>query len=175
MQKCVPHIVKNLNVKVFNLMSRANEKRHIKWHKTCKWEYKFWANVCNNKQCWNKDKCRCGCKELIDKGVFDKGFIWNPMIVSVNLIKRVMVENIQTMKIVSAEKKIVAPLIEECTETADEVKLAKITLAENENSYECASCTVYNVLFSTIFTINIGIVTYYVYSQCYTEKKFSTY
>ena len=91
---CVPHIVKNLNVKVLNLMSRTNEKGHIKWHQTCKWEYKFWANVCNNKQCWNKDKCRCGCKELIDKGVFDKGFIWNPMIVSVNLIKRVMVENI---------------------------------------------------------------------------------
>ena len=24
------------NVKVFNLMSRTNEIRHIKWHKTCK-------------------------------------------------------------------------------------------------------------------------------------------
>ena len=30
---CVPDIVKNLNVKVFNLMSRTNETRHIKWHK----------------------------------------------------------------------------------------------------------------------------------------------
>ena len=29
---CVPDIVKNLNVKVFNLMSRTNETRHIKWH-----------------------------------------------------------------------------------------------------------------------------------------------
>ena len=26
----------------------------------------------------NDDKCRCECKELIDKGVCDKGFIWNP-------------------------------------------------------------------------------------------------
>ena len=25
---CVPHVVKNLNVKVFNLMSRTNETRH---------------------------------------------------------------------------------------------------------------------------------------------------
>ena len=38
------------------------------------------------------------------------------------------------MKIESAEKKLVAPLIEECTETVEEVKLVKITFAENENS-----------------------------------------
>ena len=24
---------------------------------------------------YNKDKCRCECKELIDKRVYDKGFI----------------------------------------------------------------------------------------------------
>ena len=23
-------------------------------------------------------KCRCECKELTDKGMCDKGFIWNP-------------------------------------------------------------------------------------------------
>ena len=33
---CVPDIVKNLNVKLFNLMSRTNEARHIKCHETCK-------------------------------------------------------------------------------------------------------------------------------------------
>ena len=45
------------------------------------------------------------------------------------------------MKIVSAEKKLVAPSIEEYTETVEEVKLAKITLAKNENCYKCSSCT----------------------------------
>ena len=50
------------------------------------------------------------------------------------------------------------------------MQLAKITLAENENSYKCSSCTVYIVLFSTIFTINVGIVTYCVYSQWYLKK-----
>ena len=34
---CVPDQIKNTNVKkVFNLMSRTNETRHVKWHKTCK-------------------------------------------------------------------------------------------------------------------------------------------
>ena len=33
---CVPDIVKNIKVKVFNLMSRINETRQITWHETCK-------------------------------------------------------------------------------------------------------------------------------------------
>ena len=74
----VPDVVKNLNVKVFNLMSRTNETRHIEWHKTCKCKCRINANICNNKQRWNDDKCRCECKELIDKGLRDKRFICNP-------------------------------------------------------------------------------------------------
>ena len=53
----VPDIVKNLNVKVFNLMSRTNETRHIKWHETCKCICRLDAIICNNIQCWNNDKC----------------------------------------------------------------------------------------------------------------------
>ena len=75
---CVRDIIKNLNVKVFNLMSRTNETRFIESHETCKCKYRLDAIVCNNKQCWNNDKCRCECKDLIDKGVCGKGFIWNP-------------------------------------------------------------------------------------------------
>ena len=33
---CVPDTIKNINVKVFNLMPRTNGTRQIKWHKTCK-------------------------------------------------------------------------------------------------------------------------------------------
>ena len=59
MQKmCVPDIVKNLNVNVFNLMSRTNETRHIEWHKTCNCKCRLDASVCNSKQRWNDDKCR---------------------------------------------------------------------------------------------------------------------
>ena len=75
---CVPDTIKNINVKVFNLVSKTNAKRRIEWHKTCKCKCRLDASVCNNKQRWNEDKCRCECKELIDKGMHDKGFIWNP-------------------------------------------------------------------------------------------------
>ena len=71
---CVPDVIKDLNIKVFNLMSRTNETRFIEWHETCKCKCRLDAIICNNKQCWNKNKCRCECKELIDIGVCDKGF-----------------------------------------------------------------------------------------------------
>ena len=33
-EMCVPDVVKNTNVKEFNLMSKTNETRHIEWHET---------------------------------------------------------------------------------------------------------------------------------------------
>ena len=66
---CLPHVVRNINMKVFNLMSRTNETRHLKWHETCKYKCRLDTSVCNSKQHWNKYNCRCECKELIDKGI----------------------------------------------------------------------------------------------------------
>ena len=72
---CVPNVVENLNVKLFNIISRTNETRHIEWHETCKCKCRLDARVCNNKKRWNGDKFRRECKELIDKGACDKGSI----------------------------------------------------------------------------------------------------
>ena len=72
---CVPDVIKDLNVKIFNLMSRTNETRFIKWLEKCKCECRLDAIICNKKLRWNKNKCRCECKELADKGIWDKGFI----------------------------------------------------------------------------------------------------
>ena len=47
---CVPDVIKDLNVKVFNLMSRTNETRFIKWHEKCKCKCRLDAIICNNKQ-----------------------------------------------------------------------------------------------------------------------------
>ena len=65
-------------------------------------------------------------------------------------------------------KKLVDKLIDECTETNEEVKLAKITSmelhsAENENENKYSSCKVYIVIIVVIFTIFTGISIYFVY------------
>ena len=54
---CVPDVVKDVNIKVFNLMSKSNETKNIKWHETRKCECGLDAIVCNDKQLWNKNKC----------------------------------------------------------------------------------------------------------------------
>ena len=144
-------------------MSRTNETRHIKWHEMCKCKCRLDASVCNNKQRWNNDKCQCKCKELIDKGVCDKGYIRNPSNCECECDKSCDVGEYLDYENCKCGKKLEDKLVEECNEIAEEVKLAKISLAENENKYKCSSCTLYIVLFSILFTINVGIGSYFVY------------
>ena len=151
---CVPDVVKNL--KVFNLMSRTNETKNIKWHETCRCECRLDAIVCNNKQRWNKNKCRCKCKQLIDKGVCDKSCDYGEYLDYKNCI---------------CKKRLGNKLVDQCNETIDEVKLTKITHTENENSYKHNSCRVYIVLFSIFFIINVRIDTYFVYYEYMNRNK----
>ena len=163
---CVPDVVKNLNVKVFNLRSRTNEIRHIEWHKTCKCKCRIDGSACNNKQHWNEDKCRCEWKELPDKGVCDKGFIWNPSNCECKCDESCDIEEYLDYENYKFRKKLVNKLFEECTEHVKE-KITEISLCENKNKRKCSSCTLYIVLFSLIFTISIRIGIYFVYSHLY--------
>ena len=51
----IRYVVKNINVKVFHLISRTNETRYMKWHETSKCKCRLDASVCNNKQRRNAD------------------------------------------------------------------------------------------------------------------------
>ena len=68
-------------------------------------------------------------------------------------------------------KKLVDKLTEECIENVEEVKIAKITQTEDENKHKCSSCTLCIVLFSVIFTVNIGISSYFLYFHWYFKKR----
>ena len=50
---CVPDVVKNINIKILNLMSRTNKTRYTEWNETFKCKWRLDASVCNNKQRWN--------------------------------------------------------------------------------------------------------------------------
>ena len=110
-----------------------------------------------------KINAACECKELIDKGVSDKGFLWNPSNCECKCDKSCDIDEHLDYENCKCRKKSIDKLVEECTENVEEVKLAKIALAENENKHKCSSCELYIVLFSIIFTINIGVSNYFVY------------
>ena len=76
---CVPDIIKNIYVKVFNLMQRINDTKHIICYQTCKCVCRLTSSVCHSRQIWNEDKCRCECREeLTDKLMRNKASIFNP-------------------------------------------------------------------------------------------------
>ena len=114
---------------------------------------------------------------MIDKGICNKGLIWNPSNCECECDRPCDVGEYLDYENCKCRKKLVDELVEECTETV-EVKLAKINLAEDENKHKCSSCTLYIVLFSIRFTINVWISTYFVYYKYINHwylKKYATY
>ena len=142
---CAPDIVKNLNVKVFNLVLETNETRCIEWHETCTCKCRFNCSVCDNKECnagmivnvavnaknWMIMACRI--KDL--SGVL--------VIVSVNVINLTEYLDYKSCR---CNKTLVNKLVEECTENIEETRLVKINSTkcnsvENKCKHILAHCT----------------------------------
>ena len=162
---CVPDVVKNLDIKSFNLMSRTNETSHIKRHEKCKCKCRPDANVCNNKQRWNEDKYMCECKEWIDEGVCDKGFIWNPSNCERECDKSCDIAEYLGYSNCKCRKKLIDKLVEECIKSTDEVEIA----SKNEEKINAilAHCTLYcfqyylqsvSGLLLILFTVNTWVI-----------------
>ena len=150
------------------------QRIHIKWHETCKCTCRLDASVFNNKQCWNDDKCRRECKELVDKSVCYKGYVWNPSNCECECDKSCDFGGYLDYENCKWRKSLVDNLVEECAENVDEAKLTEIALAENENSYKCSPCAVYIALFWIYFTINVGGVSaYFIYFHGRLKKMFT--
>ena len=47
---CVPNKIKNMNVKIFNLMSGLNETNFLVQHESCECKCRLNKSVCNSKQ-----------------------------------------------------------------------------------------------------------------------------
>ena len=76
-----------------------------------------------------------------DECVCDKGFIWNSSNCECECDKPCDIGEYLDYENCKCRKKLVDKLVEECTETIEEVKLAKITLTEDKNKHKCSSCT----------------------------------
>ena len=138
-------------------MSRTNETRFLEWHGKCKCICRLDKIIYNNKQKWNKDKCRCECKGLIDKSICNKGYAWNLSNYECECVESCNVGEYLDYSDCKCKKKFADKLIDECIETIEEIKLVNITFTENENNYEYGSCIVYIVLMIAAFTIFTGM------------------
>ena len=57
-----PNKVKNMNLKVSNLMLGLNETKLLVQHKSCECKCGLNESVWNSKERWNQDKFRCEYK-----------------------------------------------------------------------------------------------------------------
>ena len=89
---------------------------------------------------------------MIDKGVCDRRYIWNPSNCECKCDKSCDVGQYLDSKNCSCREKLADKLAEECIETAKEVK----RVSENKN--KCSSCILNVVLFSIIFTNTLKLV-----------------
>ena len=47
---CVSNVAKNIDIKVFSLLPKANETRYVSYHENCPFKCRLDTSVCNDKQ-----------------------------------------------------------------------------------------------------------------------------
>ena len=95
-------------------------------------------------------------KELIDKGVCNKGYAWNPSNCECECDKSYDFGEYLDYENCKCRKRLVDKLVEECNENIDEAKLTEIALFEHKNECVCYY-TVFIVLAVIALTVSIGI------------------
>ena len=108
---------------------------------------------------WDKDKCRCECKELIECkdscDNCDKGFMQNPSSCEYECGKSCDVGEYLDYENYKCRKILLGKLVEECSENVDGIEMISVNLNDQKNVYY--SCTVYIVLFAVFLIIIINI------------------
>ena len=77
-QVCASDKMKNMNIKVFNLMSRVNVTIILVQHQSCQCKCELNESVCYSNQKWNHDERRCECKVLDDWSSCKDDYMCNP-------------------------------------------------------------------------------------------------
>ena len=165
---CVPNISKNVNMKVYNFLMRLNETRNVLWHKSCKCVCRLNSSVCNSKQIWNSDTCRCDCNEDF-AGIKNctKGYMWNPSTCACKCDMWCKPGQYLDHKNCVCKNELIGRVIGECTNLINE------TIMNNKNNIDNDN-TVWNVfigLFSVIIFTGVVCFCVIIYFKCIKGKK----
>ena len=155
---CVPGIVKRVNMQVYNFLMRLNETCNVLWHKSCKCVCKLNSSVCNNKQIWNDDTCRCDCNEDF-AGIINcaKGCQCDMWCEPGQYLDH---------KNCVCKNKLIDRLIEECTSVINETMINNKD-SDNNNTLQ----NVFLGLFSVAVLIGIICFCVFAYFKCFKGKK----
>ena len=142
---------------------RLNETRNVLWRESCKCVCKLNSSVCNNKQIWNSDTCRCDCNEDF-AGVVgcDKGYVWNPSTCECQCDKWCKQEQYLYHKNCICKNKLIGRLIEECTSLINETMINNKDNTTNNNNNNNNTYLIFFIMFLIGFIVFlIGFIYYY--------------
>ena len=165
---CVPGIIKRVNMKVYNFLRMLNETRSLLWHESCKCVCKLNSSVCNNKQIWNRDTCKCDCNEDFASIInCTKGFTWNPTTCENQCDTWCKPGQYLDHKNCVCKNKLIGRIIEECTNIINETVINNKDNIENDNILT----NIFIGLFSIVMFILIVCFCVFVYFKWFKNKK----
>ena len=138
---------------------RLNETRNVLWHESCKCVCKLNSSVCNNKQIWNDDTCRCAFNEyFVDIINCTKGYTWNPSTCECQCDTWCKPGQYLDHKNGVCNNKLIGRVIEECTSVINETMINnKGNIANNNNTY----LILFIVFLKGFIVFLIGFIYYY--------------
>ena len=74
---CVPNKAEDINLSVFNMISRINEWKALSKHASRKFECKFDGRKWNWNQKWNNGKCQCKFKNWKEHNAFENIWVYD--------------------------------------------------------------------------------------------------
>ena len=132
---CVPGIAKRVNMQVYNFLMRLNETRSVLWQESCKSLCKLNSSVCNNKQIWNSDTCKCDCNEDFASIInCTKGYMWNPSTCECQCDIWCKPGQYLDHKNCICKNKLIGRVIEECTSVINETMINNVDNKDNNTT-----------------------------------------
>ena len=167
---CVPNIIKNVNMKVYNFLMKLNEARNVLWHESCKCVYKLNSSVCNSKQIWNSDTCRCNCNEDFTGTInCTKGYMWNPSTCACECDMWGKPGQYLDHKNCVCKSKLIGRIIGECTSVINETMMNNRDNKDNDNDNTITY--VFIGLFSVLLLVGIVCSCVFAYFKWFKGKK----
>ena len=149
---CIPDIVKNVSIKVFDLVYNKNKTKLIKFHESCKCNCLINSNVCNNKLKWSNEKCRCECLKIEN---CENSYFWDFINCKCGngKISELNVED---------ECDYVTTIDDSVLTTGNNVLIIKTITKQIEN---CKPFVASSILFASVSVIVTGIVVYFCFNS----------
>ena len=145
-----------------------NETRNVLWHERCKCICQLNSLVCNSKQIWNSDTCKCDCNEDF-AGIIscNKGHTWNPSTYECQCDMCCKSGQYLDHENCICKNKLVGRIIAECTSVINK------TMINNKDNIDNNTITnIFIGLFSVVMFVVIVRFCGFAYFKWFKGKKF---